>query len=393
MFAQFGTRCYQFWYADVPYQYHVFSVFVLLGSLSGFWPYFAGYHDTTLELSVMRTNLHSIENIVASTVLITLALPLAIDGILDFTLSLLMDRNKAKETTDIFNHIERTYIYSGLLISPLCAFVSQQYSDLAMLALCCSRCQYCLLYGGCFMSVSRIAPHCFPTRLCMLAVGGYFVAMKILTYAYLNIVDLSSGTINFYYAISNVFVFFTFSIFVVMLMHWIWLNYLSPCFSKRSSSSATAIMKDNNSTAESDLTTDDASSLKNDIKTRNNMFLSVLTVLGATFSIILLSNSAAFPDFTPINLALVHIAFSVFALGLLIYHLRKFRSDALLRLHALVNKKATLLKYVHELYEPISTIYNAQKHMMEELGEVSSLFVFALSYAPLFFSFWSNTLM
>ena len=127
-------------------------------------------------------------------------------------------------------------------------------------------------------------------------------------------------------------------------------------------------------------------------------------------------------DYTPTNLAFIHIAMSVFAFGLLIYHLRKFRSDALLRLvcltvvllhdflfvtvvlarfvylaifllcdfslicfycfiayysyfllfqHALVNKKAVMLKYVHELYAPIITIYESNKHMIEELGSVS----------------------
>ena len=362
MIAQFGTQCYQFWYADVPYQYHVFSVFVLVGSLIAFWPYFAGYHDTIVELSVMRNNLHSIENIVASTVLITLAVPLTIDGMLDFMLSLLMDRNKAKETTDILNYIERTYIYSGLFIFPLCAFVSQQYSDLALLALCCSRFQYCIIYGGCFMS---IAPHCFSCRLCMLALGAYYIQNNLLSYAYLN--DIVSHINGFCVVLQ----YMVFLILVSMLIHWIWLNYLSFCFSKRTSSLAIINHSVSASTMESSTYDKKTLSLNEDIVAKNNMFVLVMAVIVVICTIILLVDSAAFIDFTAINLALIHVSFSVFALGLLIYNLRKFRSDALLRLHALVNKKATLLKYVHELYEPISTIYNAQKHMMEELGEVS----------------------
>jgi hypothetical protein len=304
-------------------------------------------------------------------VVITLAVPLIIDGILDFVLSLLMDRNKAKEPTDIFNYVERAYIYSGLLSLPICAFVSQQYTDLGLFTLCCSRFQYFMVYGGCLMSVSRIAPHCFPTRLCMLAIGAMYIARHLYTYAYLHIDNLSHSNLMFYYAISNVLTFFTFSIFLIMLLCWLWLNYVRHCFTQRTSS---AIAMMNQSTSSDGINIiEEGLTLKNDIKTRNTMYLSILTVLGTIFTIILLTNTPEFPKFTPINLALVHIAFSVLALGLLIYHLRKFRSDALLRLHALVNKKATLLKYVHELYGPISTIYKAQKHMMEELGEVSTV--------------------
>ena len=369
--STFGTKCYDFWYAEGPYQYHVFSFMVLIASVITFWPFFAGYHDTILELSVMRTNLQSIENIVASTVVITLAVPLIIDGILDFALSLLIDRNKAKEPTDIFNYVERAYIYSGLLIFPICAFVSQQYTDLGLLALCCSRCQYCVIYGGCVMGLSRVAPHCFPTRLCMLAIGFYYIARNLFTYSYLHMDKLSYSNLMFYYAISNVLTFFTFSIFMMMVLCWLWLNYVRHCFTQRTSS-AIAIMNQSISSSSEINIIEEGLTLKNDIKTRNNLYLSILTILGTIFTIILLTISAEFPNFTPTNLAFVHIAFSNLALGLLIYHLRKFRSDALLRLHALVNKKATLLKYVHELYEPISTIYKAQKNMMEELGEVSA---------------------
>ena len=369
MITQFGRRCYQFWYADTPYS--IFAIFVFIGSISGFWPFVAGYHNTILELSPLRASLNSTENIVASTVLITLAVPLAIDGILDFVVSRLMDRKKAKETTDILNIVERTFIYSGLLIFPCCTFVSRQYADLGLLTLCCSRFQYCIIYGGCFMSVSRIAPHCFSPRLSMLGLGAYYISQKLITYAFINIEDLSSRNFHFYYTISNALMYFTFAIVILMVVHWIWLNYLSHCFSKQSSS-AIATM-DRSSSPRNNHINDDVLSLKSDIQTLNNMFISIMVVIGVVSLIILLANSesAVFINYLPLNLALVHMAISVFALGLLIYHLRKFRSDALLRLHALVNKKASLLKYVHELYEPISTIYKAQKHMIEELGEVS----------------------
>ena len=361
--SQFGTKCYDFWYAEVKYQYHVMATSVLIGSMVAFWPFIAGYHDTIIENSIMRTNVHSIENIVASTVLITLALPLTIDGILDFTLSLLMDRNKAKENTDILNYIERTFIYSGLFIHPLCTLVNQQYADLGLLALCCSRFQYCIIYGGCFMSVSRIAPDCFSCRLCMLALGAYYTQNELLSYAYLH--DKVSS-IN---PICVVLQYVVFLILVCMLIHWIWLHHMKPYCAKRTLSSIAII---DNDQASFDQKKNLEMSLNEDIVAKNNMFVLVMAVIVIICTIILLSDSADYVDFTAMNLALVHIAFSLFALGLLIYHLRKFRSDAVLRLHALVNKKATLLKYVHELYGPISTIYESQKNMMEELGQVST---------------------
>ena len=180
---QFGSLCHRFVYVQIPYQYHIMSIYALVGSLLAFWPYFAGYHDTILEDSVLRMHLKSIENVVASTVVITLAVPLVIDGIVDFMLSsLLMDPNKAKETTDILNYVERLFIYSGLFMFPLCAFVSQDYRHHAQLALCCSRFQYSMVYGGCLLSVSRISPHCYPGILCLLALGCYYVAVNLLSY-------------------------------------------------------------------------------------------------------------------------------------------------------------------------------------------------------------------
>jgi hypothetical protein len=174
-----------------------------------------------------------------------------------------------------------------------------------------------------------------------------------------------------------------------MLMHWMWLNYLSPCFTQRSSS-AMAIIHERLASMENNSIIDDASILKEGIKKRNNMFVSLLTVLGVICTIFLLTVTAEFVDYTPQNFVFIHIAFSLYALGLLIYHLRKFRSDAMLRLHALVNKKSILLTYVHELYDPISTIYKAQKHMFEELGSQVS-FIKYLAVCSVVYSMVTHT--
>jgi len=156
------------------------------------------------------------------------------------------------------------------------------------------------------------------------------------------------------------------------LIHWIWLHHMKPYCAKRTLSSIAIIDHDQTST---DQKKNLERTLNEDVIAKNNMFVLVMAVIVIICTIILLSDSANYVDFTAMNLALIHIAFSLFALGLLIYHLRKFRSDAVLRLHALVNKKASLLKYVHELYGPISTIYETQKNMMEELGQVSVLVI------------------
>ena len=372
MIKKIGIRCYQFWYADAPYHYIVMSIFVFIGSLLQFWPYFGGYHDTILERSVMRTNLRSIENIVASTVLITLALPLAVDGIVDFMTSLRMDQNKPKETTDILNYIERAYIYAGLLIFPICTFVNQNHSDVALFALGFSRFQYCLVYGGMFMSASRIAPYCFSSRLCMVALAAYYTKFLIFTYTYLNNDNLSSVKLNILNTICVALLYLAFTILVGMLIHWLWLNYISPCFTKRPTTSS-VLKRYNQSLSENNkiIINDKMWSLKDDIVAKNNMFVSVLAIIGIICTVILLSiPTPSFMDSTPTNLAYVHIAFSVFAFGLLIYHLRKFRSDAMLRLHALASKKATLLQYVYDLYDPISSIFESHKNIMDELGEV-----------------------
>jgi hypothetical protein len=160
-----------------------------------------------------------------------------------------------------------------------------------------------------------------------------------------------------------------FLILVSMLIHWIWLHHLKPYCLKRTLSSIAIIDHDQTSTDQK--TKNLEMSLNEDVVAKNNMFVLVMAVIVIICTVILLTDAADYVQYTAMGLAVIHIAFSLFALGLLIYHLRKFRSDAVLRLHALVNKKATLLKYVHELYVPISTIYETQKIMMEELGQVS----------------------
>ena len=296
-FKRCSGVCHRFVYVDIPYMYTVITVFVCIGSMVAFWPFFAGYHNTTLETSALRSNLSSIENIVASTVVMTLAVPLAIDGIFDFILSsLVMDKNKAKETTDILNYIERTFIYSGLFVFPLCAFISQGYSDRAQLALCCSRFQYSLVYGGCLLSVSRIAPNCFPGILCLLSLGCYYLAVNLLSHLYIHGDSVSNyGTIDTYcfyirYA-ANVIVAW-------MLFHWMWLHYLNPYLLKRlRTSSSIRVIKSLSSNIETTIASQEEnnetqqqppqdrqqllrSSLKDDITTKNVMFVSLVMTMG-----------------------------------------------------------------------------------------------------------------
>ena len=296
---RFGNVCHRCVYVNIPYQYQVLSIYVLVGSLLSFWPYYAGYHDTILEQSTMKTNLTSIESVVASTVVITLGVPLAIDGIFYFILSsLVMDQNKAKETTDILNYVERIFIYSGLFMFPLCTFISQDCTHRAQLALCCSRFQYSVVYGGCLLSVSRIAPNCFPGILCMLSLGCYYLAVNLLSHLYIH------GESASYYDSLNTFSFYirygANVIVAWMLLHWMWLQYLNPYLLKRLRSQSSSIRVINNlsSTGNNESTTISQeenkegtqppqhsqqllqSSLKDDITTKNVMFVSLVMTMG-----------------------------------------------------------------------------------------------------------------
>ena len=392
--------CVRWLYADdVPY-FVVYGWFALL-SLAGFWVKFAGYHDSVIETSSVRTSITSIENKVASAVQLALVTPLTIDMGIDLIFSFLVNRNEPKEA-DVFGYFERTFVYLGYFIFPCCAFLDQQhYPNLALLTLCCSIFQWTIVWGGGLITFMRTSKTCFPAKLVMACLTFESLSMNLIAFTYVESGPPNDTIIN----LCNFCYYFGYLFLAWMTFHWLivklWSPYCSCCSvgnARRTQQLDAAtvttppvgsvgedeerlpVLDNDVSRPDRDNQSLDPQSqlhpsmkLKNEMLATSNVFSSFLLLFTLIAVILLVTDTTHFPDQQPMGLARMNIAFSIMTLGILNYHLRKYRTEATMRMHALVNRKASLLQYVRELYEPISTIYQAQKQMVEEMGETDSM--------------------
>ena len=200
------------------------------------------------------------------------------------------------------------------------------------------------------MTMTRLLPAIFPPKLCMLSVGLQIVGFNI-TVQYGNIQAITSTT-NYVYAISVFLRYFSYSFFIFGTFHWLLINVVIRynLFSKFRPIRACGGDVEQEQQQEQESPNPHAK-LKNDIFTTDNFFIIfMISIFVTTIIIILTIKTPLIRDFTPLDLATNNIAFSFMAFGFLMYHLRKFRSDASLRLVRFVTPYLSPLRAIHIYY-------------------------------------------
>jgi len=189
--------------------YRAYTALVSVGAIFCFWPFMAGYHETALEGSAVRQSVSSPANVVASTVLLTLVVPLAfdafiIDGVVYAVLrrtgrqpstDLGPSRGTTQEGRDLMTHSERLLVYAGMAALPVCAFIRPSYPNLALVAECASRFQFVAIYGGVSCCASRYSPLIFQLKWCLL--GLVLAAVSVNLFCYMDIFGINNGSVDF----------------------------------------------------------------------------------------------------------------------------------------------------------------------------------------------------
>ena len=145
--------------------------FLLIAVFLAFWPYYAGYHDTTLEQSILRSSLNYGTMFYESAIVsLTLLVPLVFDVVLEVAhqqyeqrktrggsmQSVLSSQDTSVTSKSLLETREKILIYTGFASTPLLIFVHKDYPNLAMLWFCTTRFQLLAVYGSVWVSFCRL---------------------------------------------------------------------------------------------------------------------------------------------------------------------------------------------------------------------------------------------
>ena len=152
--------------------------FLLVAVFLAFWPYYAGYHDTPLEQSILRSSLNYGTMFYESAIVsLTLLVPLVFDVILEVAhgqseqrrapggsvQSMLSSQSPSVAGKALLEVREKILIYAGFASTPLLIFVHKEYPNFAMLWFCTTRFQLMAVYGSVWVSFCRLDNTAWPS--------------------------------------------------------------------------------------------------------------------------------------------------------------------------------------------------------------------------------------
>ena len=145
--------------------------FLLVAVFLAFWPYYASYHNTLLEQSILRSSLNYGTMFYESSIIsLSLLVPLIFDVILELAHdqyeqrktsggsmhSVVSSRSPSVTNKSLLEIREKILIYAGFASTPLLIFVHNDYQNLAMLWFCTTRFQLLAVYGSVWVSFCRL---------------------------------------------------------------------------------------------------------------------------------------------------------------------------------------------------------------------------------------------
>jgi hypothetical protein len=333
--------------------YNVLALFTAVCvAVSTFWPYVAGYDNTFLEISPVRQSLVSVENLISSSISITLAVPLLIDTLMDGVVELLFhakQKVKAKKHNNkedsIVNVCERLCMCFGFIINPANALgaLHSRSHNVALFAFCCTRARHVSVIGGIVLSFSRNQNDIMSTRVAAFIIGLLTISMSVI--GFLTLEARIGGPLQTFGEVLQYTVVTAFYLPLVWFMIRGYYRFRKPI--------SLADVKPNKETSapanktvahlggiffqshQEDSSSDGSS---NDGAGKESLYFSLTycaTVMLCFVAILVTfapGSGSKFAGATPATMALQHVGYTVLELGVLVFHLRQVKFAAVTRL-------------------------------------------------------------
>ena len=354
--------------------YHIQATCLFIAALSCFWPYYVGLRVTMLETMPFRNSLTSFDAVKSFTVAITIAIPLILDLLSDIVsdfYSWKHKKEKKKEDDSHFSMFERILMFTGFLIYPCTGFLERD--DLALYGVCANRFQFVAVYGSLTLFFIRFSSRTFPPKICGVFVLCFTAGFNVTTYETLY-GNLSTSHHVFVGGFLKICILGLLVMLLVWVMKIIWKHrifFLTMMKLKSESTNETIGLGNVTNLFFQKHITGNNIELDTALDMYNLAFVSTILAcalmhVGIAGNIVNTSLTA----FSPAQVAIQQLGFSVLELGLLMLIMRKIKFDAGYRLTALIEQKISYLRYVaHELRTPLNSAFLGQKLLVAELQQ------------------------
>ena len=374
---ELANQFIQWMLADtIPYRYQATCLFV--AAISCFWPYYIGLYVTILETLPLRTSLTSFDAVTSFTMAITIAIPLILDLLFDAVSEFYSWKDKKEKKKDDDSHFtifERVVMFTGFLVYPCSCFLDRD--DLALLGVCTNRFQFVAVYGSVTLSFIRFSSRTFPPKICGFLILCFTAGFNLTTYETIY-GNLSDSLHYFLGGFLHICILGLLAMLLVWVVKILWKHRMYLLFTMK-------LIKgqgeggDDHTIGVGNVTNlffqkqNDGSI--NELETTLDMYnlAFVTTILACALMHLGIAGntvSTMLTSFTPGQVAIQQLGFSVLELGLLMLIMRKIKFDAGYRLSALIEQKVSYLRYVaHELRTPLNSAFLGQKLLVTELQQ------------------------
>ena len=331
-------------------------MFVIIASLTAFWPFLAGFHHniTTIENSLLRASLREQPlNREGSLVALCFLVPFLLDGLSDVLERWYWNEKKKDTTMEMFNDVEKIFLFVGFASAPCLAFISPDYDSLALLWICLTRFQTVAVLGTLHVSFSRSNCQALPWWMSsVLSVSILTVALNISTWASIT-GDSGTGEI-----ISIAMTAIVLAMIMVPSGLWLLRKSIS-----RYNFNHKVIPND-------DGTIDNLNNTENKWN-----YPDFYLVFGSSCFVVLVSSLilGSANQFTPQMLLTYKSAFIVVEVLFLFLYMRKNKYDSISNLSASMESRKQYLRYIaHEMRTPLNSAVLGLKLICDSLATIEN---------------------
>ena len=338
-----------------------YSLIWVAGLLS-FLPLFmneSDYVETTIVAASLRNGTMYYES---SILLVGFVGILAIDLLLDVYNSWFgdqaMNEKKAKFMIQRMTNAENFLLLLGLLIQPIVAFLPRALPNLAMIWLCCQRCQNILVFGTIFLSWCRLYPEMWTPSSTSLALSIGITGLQLLNFANLFICNPSvsiQSIGNKMYVAGQVSLYLSLAYFIFKALVWLYRTgrkLFLPSIEKKETFTTNKLPMPTDKSNEESIFS----------------FGYILFTWISLLLILIINGGRNLLQLSPTGLLQNNIAFIIMELCFINFYLRQVQFEAIVNLCRLIEAKRAYVRYIsHELRTPLNSAFLGLKMILDQL--------------------------